>query len=82
MLLMCGHFLPRGEYTPGCHKGLGQDVSSADEIGIALVIAGDTSKRLPRDAIETLIASRCGVAFAFGVEIPRLCRSASAKRGL
>jgi hypothetical protein len=46
ILLMRGHFLPRGQYTPECHNGLGQDVSSADEIGIALVIAGDTSKRL------------------------------------
>jgi hypothetical protein len=35
-----GHFWPRGQYM----RRLGQDVSSADEIGIALVIAGDTSK--------------------------------------
>jgi hypothetical protein len=41
---MGGHFLPRGQYTPECRKGLGRDISSADEIGIALVIAGDTSK--------------------------------------
>ena len=40
---MRGHFLPRGQYTPECRKGLGQDVSSANEIGIALVIAGDTT---------------------------------------
>jgi hypothetical protein len=40
------HFLPRGQYTPECRKGLGQDVSRADEIGIALVIAGDTAKHL------------------------------------
>ena len=46
MSLMRGHFLPREQYTPECRKGLGQDVSSADEIGIALVIAGDTSKHL------------------------------------
>jgi hypothetical protein len=45
MSLMRGHFLPREQYTPECRKGLGQDVSSADEIGIALVIAGDTSKQ-------------------------------------
>ena len=31
---------------PECRKGLSQDVSSADESGIALVIAGDTSKHL------------------------------------
>ena len=31
---------------PECRKGLNQDVSSADESGIALVIAGDTSKHL------------------------------------
>ena len=31
---------------PECRKGLRQDVSSADESGIALVIAGDTSKHL------------------------------------
>ena len=43
---MRGHFLPRGQYTPGCRKGLGQEVSSADEIRIALVIAGDTGKHL------------------------------------
>jgi len=43
---MRGHFLPRGQYTPECRKGLGQDVSRADEIGIALVIAGDTAKHL------------------------------------
>ena len=42
ILWMRRHFLPRGQYMPECHKGLGQDVSSADEIGIALVIAGDT----------------------------------------
>src|ERR1700758_2623220 len=46
ILLMCQHFLPRGQYTPECRKGLGQDVSRADEIGIALVIAGDTAKHL------------------------------------
>jgi transposase len=40
------HFLPRGQYTPECRKGLSRDVSSADEIGIALVVAGDTSKHL------------------------------------
>ena len=28
--------------TFSAHQGLGQDVSGADEIGIALVIAGDT----------------------------------------
>jgi hypothetical protein len=40
-------FLASGTvHAPVCHAGLGQDVSSADEIGIALVIAGDTSKRL------------------------------------
>jgi hypothetical protein len=43
---MCQHFLPRGQYTPECRKGLGQDVLRADEIGIALVIAGDTAKHL------------------------------------
>jgi hypothetical protein len=43
--LMRGPFLPRGQYTPACRKGLRQDVSSVDEIGIALVIAGDTSKQ-------------------------------------
>ena len=46
ILLMCGHFLPRGPYAPACRKGLGQEVSSADEIGIAVVIAGDTGKHL------------------------------------
>jgi hypothetical protein len=35
---MCQHFLPRGQYTPECRKGLGQDVLRADEIGIALVM--------------------------------------------
>ena len=40
------NFLPRGPYTPAGRKGLGQDVSSADEIGIALVIAGDTGNHL------------------------------------
>jgi hypothetical protein len=45
--LFRGHFQPRGQYTPECRKGLGQDVSSADEIGIARVIAGDTSKTSP-----------------------------------
>jgi hypothetical protein len=44
--LIHGHFLPREQYTPECRKGLGQDVSSADEIGIALMAAGDTSKHL------------------------------------
>ena len=44
--LIHGHFLPRGQYTPECRKGRGQDVSSADEIGIACVIAGDTAKHL------------------------------------
>src|SRR6201984_3730342 len=44
--MMRQHFLPRGQYTPECRKGLGQDVSRADEIGIALVIAGDTAKHL------------------------------------
>jgi hypothetical protein len=43
---MHGDSLPRGQYTPECRKGFGQDVSSADEIGIAPVIAGDTSKHL------------------------------------
>jgi Putative transposase of IS4/5 family (DUF4096) len=43
---MRGHFLPREQYTPECRKGLGQDVSSADEIGIALMAAGDISKHL------------------------------------
>jgi len=38
MSLMRGHFLPREQYR----KGLGQGVSNADEIGIALVIAADT----------------------------------------
>jgi len=42
MSLMRGHFLPREQYR----TGLGQGVSRADEIGIALVIAGDTSKHL------------------------------------
>ena len=46
MSLMRGHFLPREQYTPEGRKGLGQGVSSADEIGIAVVIAGDTSKHL------------------------------------
>src|SRR5215472_6746791 len=46
MSLMRGHFLPREPYTPEGRKGLGQGVSSADEIGIAVVIAGDTSKHL------------------------------------
>jgi len=45
MSLMRGHFLPREQHTPECRKGLGQGVSSADEIGIALVIAGDTRRR-------------------------------------
>jgi hypothetical protein len=45
--LFSGHFQPRGQYTPECRKGLGQDVSSADEIGLARVIAGDTSKSSP-----------------------------------
>ena len=40
------NFLPREPYTPAGRKGLGQDVSSADEIGIALVIAGDTGNHL------------------------------------
>jgi hypothetical protein len=43
---MRGHFLPRGQYAPEYRTGLGQDVSSVDEIGIALVIAGDTAKHL------------------------------------
>ena len=32
--------------APECRTGLGQKVSSADEVGMALVIAGDTSKPL------------------------------------
>ena len=46
ILLIHRHLLPRGQYTPECRKGLGQDVSSADEIGIACVIAGDTAEHL------------------------------------
>jgi hypothetical protein len=42
---MRGHFLPRGQYTPECHKGLGQDVSSADEIGIAFVATVEAQRR-------------------------------------
>jgi len=38
--------LPRGQDTPECCKGLGQDVSSAAEIRIACVIARDTAKHL------------------------------------
>jgi len=53
---MCGHFLPRGQYTPRVPQGLGQDVSSADEIGIALVIGGDTGKHL-RLAVAPIVLS-------------------------
>src|SRR5262252_9048265 len=44
--LIHGHFEPRGQYAPEFREGLCQDVSSADEIGVAYVIAGDTSKHL------------------------------------
>jgi hypothetical protein len=40
-------------------RRLGQDVSSADEIGIALVIAGDTSKRLFR-AVAPIVLTTSG----------------------
>ena len=56
---MGGHFLPRGQYTPECRKGLCQDVSSADEIGITLVIAGDTSKHLSL-AVAPIVLATCG----------------------
>jgi hypothetical protein len=56
MSLMRGHFLPREQDTPECRKGLGQGVSSADEIGIALVIAGDTSASCPEGSWAFQIA--------------------------
>jgi hypothetical protein len=47
VLLVRGYFLPRGQHTPEGDEGSWvQGVSSADEIGIALVIAGDPSTRL------------------------------------
>jgi hypothetical protein len=62
--MMRQHFLPRGQYTPECRKGLGQDVLRADEIGIALVIAGDTAKHLslavaPRKALAFMLRKLC-----------------------
>jgi integrase len=42
-LLIRGHFYPRGRDTPECRTGLDQDVSSADEIGVAPVIAGESN---------------------------------------
>src|SRR5215470_9716051 len=59
MSLMHGHFLPREPYTPEGRKGLGQGVSSADEIGVALVIAGDTSKHL-RAAVAPIVLTTSG----------------------
>jgi hypothetical protein len=50
-----GHFWPRGQYM----RRLGQDVSSADEIGIALVIAGDTSKHLSH-AVAPIVLTTSG----------------------
>jgi hypothetical protein len=49
ILLMRGHFLSRGKYTPECHQGLGQNVWSADETGIARVIPGDEEAVFPTD---------------------------------
>jgi hypothetical protein len=46
---MRGHFLSRGKYTPECHQGLGQNVWSADETGIARVIPGDEEAVFPTD---------------------------------
>ena len=65
---MRGHFLPREQYTPGCRKGLGQDVSSADEIGIALVIAGDTAKHLSL-AVAPIVLSTSGTCSGGGPRI-------------
>ena len=56
---MRGHFLPREQYTPEYRTGLGQDVSSADEIGITLVIAGDTAKHLSR-AVAPIVLTTSG----------------------
>ena len=53
-------FLASGTiHAPECHAGLGQDVSSADEIGIALVIAGDTSKHLSH-AVAPIVLTTSG----------------------
>ena len=65
---MRGHFLPRGQYTPECRTGLDQDVSSADEIGIALVIAGDTAKHLSL-AVAPIVLSTSGTCSGGGPRI-------------
>src|SRR5262252_5665677 len=57
--LIHGHFEPRGQYAPEFREGLCQDVSSADEIGVAYVIAGDTSKHLSL-AVAPIVLTTCG----------------------
>ena len=53
-----GHFCPGDVHSPECRAGLGQDVS-ADEIGIALVIARDTLKHLSR-AVAPIVLTTSG----------------------
>ena len=60
---MRGHFLPREQYAPECRKGLGQDVSRTDEIGIALVIAGDTAKHLSREVAPIVLTTTIQLFF-------------------
>jgi hypothetical protein len=67
---MGGHFLPRGQYTPECHKGLGREVSSADEIGIANAIAGDTSKHVSL-AVAPIVLTANGTCSAHRRRIVR-----------
>jgi hypothetical protein len=42
---------------PACRKGLGQDASSADENGIAFMIAGDPSKHRSLAAVPIVITT-------------------------
>src|SRR5215467_4526932 len=44
-------------HAPEYRAGLGQDVSTADEIGIALVIAGDTSNPLSRPVVPIVLTT-------------------------
>jgi len=44
---------------PECRNGLCQDIPSADEIGIAPVIAGDTSEHLSL-AVAPVLLTTCG----------------------
>jgi hypothetical protein len=68
---------------PECHKGLGQDVSSADEIGIALVIAGDRSKQLSLAVAPIVLTASLpiGINYRSDPEWDQKVKKASGGRG-